>query len=202
MVREILCSPASNTRVSECPNHGLLVTGQEGPYVQPKPPLTHKANYGWLSGAQVPGQGFRVGPAQPYGEGGNLVCRQRPPAAAGYRRRHVHLKARRVAPEVLGEVDGPFFYLGDRCSYHTEGREIVFGRAIEIRVQRRFQGGEAQLVGAESAGEGMVAHGGGPTRSSYRYPCLRPAEEFVSREDCEVSAISQGMLHPWFFTHG
>ena len=78
----------------------------------------------------------------------------------------------------------------------------MFGGAIEIRVQRRFQGGEAQLVGAEGAGEGMEAHGGGPTRSSYRYPCLGPAEELVSREDCEVSAISQGFLHPWFFSHG
>src|ERR671911_666445 len=171
MVREILCSPASNTRVPECPDHGLLVTGQEGPY-------------------------------EHCGKGGNFGWRRRTPAAAGYRRRHVHLEARRVVPEVLGEVGGPFFYLGGRGSYHTEGREIMFGGAIEIRVQRRFQGGEAQLVGAESAGEGMVAHGGGPTRSSYRYPCLRPAEEFVSREDCEVSAISQGMLHSWFFTHG
>ena len=48
----------------------------------------------------------------------------------------------------------------------------------------------------------MEAHGGGPTRSAYRYPCLGPAEEFVSREDGEVSAISQGFLHPWFFSHG
>ena len=31
------------------------------------------------------------------------MCWQRTPAAAGYRRRHVHLEARRVAPEVLGE---------------------------------------------------------------------------------------------------
>src|SRR5215208_1789454 len=190
MVREILCSPASNTRVSERPDHGLLVTGQEGPYVQPEPPLMHTANYGWLSGAQVPGQGFRIGPAQSYSEGGNLVCRQRTPTAAGYRRRHVHLEARGVAPQVLGEEGGPFFHLGGWSSNHSEGWEIVFGGAIEIGVQRRFQGGEAQLVGAEGAGEGMVAHGGSPTRSSYRYPCLRPAEELVSREDGEVSAIS------------
>ena len=29
MVREILCWPASNTRASECPDHGLLVTWQK-----------------------------------------------------------------------------------------------------------------------------------------------------------------------------
>src|SRR5215213_4609608 len=107
MVREILCSPASNTRVSERPDPGLLVTGQEGPYVQAEPPLMHTANYGWLSGAQVPGQGFRIGPAQSYSEGGNLVCRLLLAKKKGYGRRHVHLEARGVAPQVLGEVGGP-----------------------------------------------------------------------------------------------
>jgi hypothetical protein len=46
----------------------------------------------------------------------------------------------------------------------------------------------------------MAAHGGDPTRSTHRYPCLRPAEELVSREDDEVSAISEDCLYPWFFT--
>jgi hypothetical protein len=73
---------------------------------------------------------------------------------------------------------------------------------MEIRVQGRFQGGEAQLVGTEGAGEGMVAHGGNPTRRTHRYPCLRPAEELVSREDGKVSAISEDCLYPWFFTYG
>jgi hypothetical protein len=99
-------------------------------------------------------------------------------------------------------VSGPVFHLRGRGSYHSEGWEILFRGAIEIRVQRRFQGGEAELVSAQGTGEGMVAHGGDPTRSTYRYPCLRPAEELVSREDGEVRAISENSLHLWFFTNG
>ncbi len=73
---------------------------------------------------------------------------------------------------------------------------------MEIRVQGRFQGGEAQLVGAEGTGQGMAAHGEDPTRSAHSYSRLRPTEELVSREDGEVSAITEGCLYPWFFTYG
>src|SRR5215204_5303510 len=113
IVRDILCSPASPMCFSDSPDHGLLVARQERPHVQPQPPLAHSAHHRRVRGAQLLGQGFRVGSAHSYGEGGNLVSWQRTTAAAGYRWRDVHFQARYVAPQVLGEVGGPFFHLGD-----------------------------------------------------------------------------------------
>ncbi len=130
------------------------------------------------------------------------MCWQRTPATSGHSRRNVYLEAWHVAPQVIGEVGGPDLYLGGRSPYHSEGWKVFFGGAVKVGVKGRFQGGEAELVGAKGAGEGMVSHGGDPTRSAYRYPCLRPAEELVSREDGEVSAIPEDSLYPGFFTNG
>src|SRR5215210_3323554 len=55
MVRDILCSLASPIRVSEGPDHSLLITGQECPHVQPQLPLAHAADHGWICRAQAPG---------------------------------------------------------------------------------------------------------------------------------------------------
>src|SRR5215211_2025317 len=202
MVREILCPPSSPIRVSEGPDHGLLVTRKERPHVQPQPPLANTADHGRVRRAQVLGQGLRVDPTQPHGEGGDLVRWQRTPAAAGHGGGHVHLEARHVATQVLGEAGGLVFYVGGWSSYHSEGWEIHFFGAVQVGFQGRFEGSEAEFVGAEGAGEGMLAHGGDPTRSTHRYPRLRPAEELVPREDGEVGAIPEGLLHPGFFTHG
>src|SRR5215203_416544 len=56
MVRDILCSPASPTRISDCPDYGLLVARQERPHVQPQPPLAHSAHHRRVRGAQLLGQ--------------------------------------------------------------------------------------------------------------------------------------------------
>src|SRR5215213_11172669 len=85
---------------------------------------------------------------------------------------------------------------------HPEGWKVSFGDAFEVGVQGRFEGGEAELVGAESACEGVLAHRGDPKRCPHRDPCLRPAEQLVAGEDREVRPVSDDLLHPRLVANG
>src|SRR4028119_2023486 len=189
MVRAIRPSGTSANGALHCGHYRPVVAGQQGPGVEPDPSLVDPPDNRGVGGAESLRQGFGFRPTEADGVGGDLVKRQRPAAAAGDGGDHVHFQANCLSGELRRQVLCGPAHLFLRGAEHLEGWEILGRGAFEVGGKGRLEGGEAELVGAEGAGEGVAAHGAYPVGIPDGDSGLRPAQQLVPGEHGESSPV-------------
>ena len=84
---------------------------------------------------------------------------------------------------------------GERFRQHAQGRHRLEGRAGLVRVQRRLEGRDRELVDPERAVPGILLEPGHDGAATDDDPGLGPAEELVAGEGHQVHSGGHRLLH-------